>query len=122
MRHKNLDLLLITAIAYINILWVWLLPNSLPFMRVVLALLLVFLAPGYALTEALFYGGPPDSVYRYRFILSLGSSLALDGVSGIILNLLPTGLRAIPWAICISILTLAFSLLAMYRRRRSSPG
>jgi uncharacterized membrane protein len=121
MQRKKLDLLLLIAIAFMNVVFVCLLPNSLSFIRVVLALLLVFLAPGYALTEVLFYGGPPDSIYRYRFVLSLGLNLTLDVVSGIILNLLPTGLQATSWVICLSVLTIVFSLAAMYRRRKS-PG
>ena len=70
MRLKNLDLMLSTALVFMNVVWVWL-PISHPSaIGVVLALPLVFLLPGYTLTEALFYKRPFGALYR--FIFSLG--------------------------------------------------
>ena len=119
MRLKNLDLILTTAIALINMLWA-LLPNHPPVIGIILALLLVFLVPGYALTEFLFYKRPFDGVSR--FILNIGLSLITDILSGFILNIFPTGLRAMSWTVFLGLLTIVFSLLAMYFRRGSLIG
>ncbi len=119
MHLKHPDLILIVAIAIENIIWA-LLPNYLPIISFVLALPLVFLLPGYALTEALFHRRSLNDIYRHRFILSLGLSLTIDILSGFILNLFPMGLGAVSWALCLGVLTVAFSLLAAYRRGQSS--
>lgn len=119
MRLKNLDLILIVTIALMDVVWV-LLPSHPSVVGIVLALPLVFLLPGYTLTEALFYKRPFDGIYR--FIFSLGLSLAIDILSGFILNIFPTGLRAMSWAVFLGLLTVVFSLLVAYLRRGSSIG
>ena len=115
MRLKNLDLIIAMTIVALNVLWVVLgIQNVL--VGSILALPLVLFLPGYTLTEILSHG---KSLYPvYKFILSLGLSLAIDILSGFILNILPTGLRAISWAVFLGLLTLVFSLLIVYFRRR----
>src|SRR5689334_12472963 len=115
MRLKHLDLILITAIAGMNVLWA-VLANPLPVIGIVLALPLVFLLPGYTLTEMLFYKRSLDRVYRWIF--ALGLSLAIDIIGGFILNLFPIGLRAISWSVFLGLLVIIFSLVVMYLRRR----
>jgi uncharacterized membrane protein len=115
MRIKNLDLIVIGIIVASNMIFA-LLPNHIPILGIVLALPVTIILPGYALTEVLFYKRTLD--FAYRLLLSLGLSLAIDILSGLILNILPSGLRAIPWAVFLGLLTLLFSLLAAFFRWR----
>lgn len=115
MRLKKFDMIVVVAIAGINVLWA-VSGNPLPVIGVVLALPLVFLLPGYALTEMLFYRRSLDRAHRFIFVLGL--SLTVDILGGFILNLLPMGLRAISWAVFLGLLTLIFSLIALCLRRR----
>src|SRR6266571_1027762 len=119
MRLKNLDLIVMVIIAVLNVVWA-LLPSHLPVIGIILALPLVFVLPGYTLTEALFHKRLPD--VPDRLIFSLGLSLAIDILSGLILNLLPIGLQAISWAVLLGLLTAVFSLLVAYLRlQRGGP-
>lgn len=117
MRLKNLDLLLIIAISILNVLWI-MLPSHSPLMGVVLALPFVFLFPGYALTQALYHNRSLDKAQQ--FILSLGLSFAINILNGFILNIFPVGLQAKSWAVSLGLLTVFFSLLAVYLRRKPS--
>lgn len=114
MRLKNLDLIAAMSIAVLNVVWV-LLPSHIPVIGIILSLPLVFVLPGYTLTEALFQKRSLDVPHRLLF--SLGLSLAIDILSGLILNMLPAGLQAISWAVFLGLLIVAFSLLVAYLRR-----
>src|SRR5437588_10406582 len=107
MRLKNLDLIAAVFIAALNVLWA-VLPSRPPVIGIILALPLVLVLPGYTLTEALFRKRPLDAPNRLLF--SLGLSLAIDIFCGFILNLLPTGLQAISWAVFLALLTAVLSL------------
>jgi uncharacterized membrane protein YhdT len=119
MHLRNIDLILIVTVALMNVILA-LFPSHPPVMGIVLALPLVFLLPGYALIETLFYRHSFDSIYR--FMLFIGTSLSIDILSGFILNILPGGLQARSWATFLGLLTVVFSLLSAYLRRGSSRG
>jgi uncharacterized membrane protein len=146
MRVRNLDLIGAASIAIASITLA-LLPYRPPFVEIVLAIPLVFVLPGYTLTQALFRprhedsspnsasshngspGGlilPPKLITGYDFgmvdqlAFSLGLSLAIDILAGIFLNLLPIGLQWRSWSLALGLLTLAFALLAWLRRLTSS--
>src|SRR6266487_3588085 len=91
MRLKNLDLIVAVTIAAMNVVWA-LLPGRTPVIGTVLALPLVFVLPGYSLTEAMFYKRTVET--SHRLLLSLVLSLAIDILGGLILNMLPAGLQA----------------------------
>jgi uncharacterized membrane protein len=114
MRRKNLDLLVIEFLAVLNIVWA-LLPTRPVFISIILAFPLVFVLPGYTLTEALFRQQSLNASHRLLF--SLGLSLALDIVGGFILNILPIGLQALSWAVFLGLLTTVFCSLVVYLRR-----
>ncbi len=114
MRRKNLDLVVAVIIAGMNVGWA-LLGNRFPLIGVTLALPLVFVLPGYMLTEAFFHKRPLN--VSHRLLLSLGLSLSIVVLSGLLLNLLPAGLRATTWAIFLGLLTALLSLLVAYIRR-----
>lgn len=131
MSRKNLDLMLLLLLVIINLGWT-LVPEHPSVVDLIFALPLVFALPGYALTEALFKRSsepitpsPQQARPRRerpfhgsdRFILSIGLSLSLDIVGGLLLNVLPAGLDALSWTALLSILTIVFSGIALYRRR-----
>ncbi len=114
MRLKNLDLIVAVTIAGLNVVWA-LLPSHVPVIGIMLALPLIFVLPGYTLTQALFHKrslGVPA-----RLLFSLGLSVAIDILGGLILNLLPAGLHRISWAVLLGLLTAVFSLPVAYLRR-----
>jgi uncharacterized membrane protein len=114
MRQKPLDLVVITVIATLNVTLV-LFPIHASVIRIILALPLVLVLPGYTLSEVLFRKRSLNASERLLF--SLGLSLAIDIPGGLFLNILPVGLQAASWAALLGILTLICSLLAAYLRR-----
>ncbi|MDQ2715668.1 MAG: DUF1616 domain-containing protein [Chloroflexota bacterium] len=117
MRLRNLDLLMATGIAAMNVAWA-LLPGHIPVISIMLALPLVLILPGYTLTEVLFHARFSDIFQRLLF--SIGLSMAVAIITGFMLNLLPVGLQALSWAVSLSLFTTIFSLLAARLRQKSS--
>ncbi len=133
MRHKNLDLIGVMLIAAINVAWAQL-PDRPLGISIILGMPLVFVLPGYALTQGLFYRqsfrssdrlilkpvlkiAHPIGVADYS-ILSLGLSLAIDVIIGFLLNLFPFGLQARSWSIALGLVTVVFALLAVFVQRQ----
>lgn len=83
-------------------------------LRWIFAAPLVFVLPGYALVAAVL-GGRAMAVPE-RLLLSLGASVAVTIVGGVLLNLTPWGLRTPTWAIGLGCLTLAACVVALARR------
>jgi uncharacterized membrane protein len=134
MRLKNLDLIIGLIVTAVNVGWTLLPDHSsyLTIIGIILALPLVFVLPGYTLTEALFKrsDNSAEDLIRQpalklerpfktsdRIIIGLGLSLALVILSGFILNMFSTGLQAFSWVVCLALQTMVFSLIAAYRRR-----
>jgi uncharacterized membrane protein len=112
MRLKNRDLIVTMFIAVMNVLWA-LIPIHFTVVGIILALPLVFVLPGYTLTEVLFHKRPFNAFHC--LIFSLGLSLTIDILSGFILNII--GLQALSWATFLGLLTIVLSLLVAYLRR-----
>ena len=85
------------------------------YMRYVLGSLFVLFLPGYSLIEAL-YPKESDLTPLERLALSIGLSLALVPLVGLILNYTPWGIRLDPIVVSLSILTLSLMLTASYRK------
>ena len=115
MRLKNLDLLLVLSIVALNVL-VILLPYKFPVLEIIVALPLVFVFPGYVLSEAIFHKRTFDAAQRLTSSLAL--SLAIVIISGFILNVFPIGLHAIPWSLFLGSLTTLFTLWVAILRQR----
>ena len=73
----------------------------------------VLFLPGYSLVRALFGGRDLDNIER--FALSVGLSLALVPLTGLLLNYTPWGIRATPVTFCLLALTLVFASAAVVR-------
>src|SRR5579864_9288271 len=106
MNLKNLDLIVTMIITTTNVIWA-LLPYHTPIVGIILALPLLFVLPGYTLTEALFHQRSLEA--SHRLILGLGLSLAIDILGGFVLNVLPVGLQGISWSVFLGLLVTIFS-------------
>ena len=83
------------------------------FIRYVLGVLFILFLPGYSLVKALF---PPREIdYLERTVLSMGISISLVPVVGMILNYTPWGIRLIPVTLFLLILTTTFTVIALIR-------
>jgi uncharacterized membrane protein len=79
--------------------------------RIILGLLLVLVAPGYALSWLVF----PDETRVSgieRLVLTLGLSIASVAVLGVVLNATPWGIRPVPITVGLAVTTTLSALLA----------
>jgi hypothetical protein len=81
--------------------------------RYVFGSVFVLFLPGYSLIRALFGSKELDNVER--FALSMGLSLALVPLAGLLLNYTPWGIRTTPVTLSLLGLTLVFSSAAVVR-------
>jgi len=96
---------------------VYVLPQGPPFiyLRYVLGSLFVLYLPGYALIEAL-YPKKGDLEGLERLALSIGLSLALVPLVGLILNYTPWGIRLDPVLASLALVTTALLVTAAFRK------
>jgi Protein of unknown function (DUF1616) len=84
------------------------------YLRYAFGSILVLFLPGYSLIEALYPKRELDELTR--FALSIGLSLALVPLVGLVLNYTPFGLRLLPVALSLSGLTLVLLVTALRRK------
>ena len=114
MHPKNSDIFVALGTVLLNIVWM-LLPFTMLWIGVLLALPMVFFVPGYMLTEILTHRRGLNVLHRLT--LSLGLSLSIDIFGGFLLNVLPIGLHTQSWIVLLSCSTLVFALAVLYLRR-----
>jgi len=85
--------------------------------RYVLGAIFVLFLPGYSLIKALFPEKELDSIERAA--LSLGMSIALVPITGLILNYTPWGIRATPVTLSLLALTTIFATAAITREHQT---
>jgi uncharacterized membrane protein len=83
--------------------------------RTILVLPLALALPGYALTTALFRGRATR--VAERLVLSLGLSLAVTVVGGVLLDWTPWGLQARSWVLLLGSITLSATAWTAYQER-----
>ncbi|MDI9395931.1 MAG: DUF1616 domain-containing protein [Euryarchaeota archaeon] len=110
------DLLAVTFLSCLGVLFVMVPPFNETFFRVPLALSLFFFVPGYAFIAALFPGKNEISGIE-RFTLSVGFSLILTVFAGFLISLSPWGYRPTPIVVSILGITTFFSILAIFTRK-----
>jgi uncharacterized membrane protein len=115
MNHKAFDLVICCALAVIAMTLALLAP-TIGLARALAGLPLVLFAPGYALVAAAFPAGRLGTIERLLF--SMGASLALAALAGLLLHWTALGLRPAAWAMALGNLTLVASLIALIRRWR----
>lgn len=105
------------AASLMTVLAIYTLPTELPLVAVrwVLGAVFVLFLPGYVLLEALFPKGR-DLDGIERFALSVGLSLALVPLVGLLLNYTPGGIRLTPIVISLTILTLGLAGVGVGRQ------
>jgi hypothetical protein len=87
--------------------------SPLMYMRYVLSILFVLWLPGYVLIKALFPTREIDAIERIA--LSIGMSLVLVPVTGLILNYTPWGIRLTPFTLSLLALTVTLATVALFR-------
>jgi hypothetical protein len=85
--------------------------------RYVLGSIFVVFLPGYSLTKALFSEKEIDNIERAA--LSIGMSLALVPITGLLLNYTPWGIRATPLTVSLLALTTIFATTAIFREQQT---
>jgi uncharacterized membrane protein len=115
MRKQNKDLFLVLLIAIMNVIWACF-PVHVVVIALVLALPLIFLAPGYLLIELLTQKREHDGTTH--LLLSIGLSLSIDILGGFLLNVIPMGLTTLTWSVFLGALTIACALLCIVKRRQ----
>jgi len=116
-RSVDTDIFVVIALTIIAVALAFIVPPDWVPGRI-LTLPLVFMLPGYALVSALFPRkalGLPECL-----VFSLGLSLTIVILGGLVLNLTPFGLRADSWAVFLGGFTLGASAFALIRRRGQS--
>ena len=119
--ERNLPLYLSLTVSLGTLLVVYALPDDFPLVvfRWVLGSVFVLFIPGYVAVEALFPKGRElDGIERLA--LSVGLSLALVPLVGLLLNYTPWGIRLDPIMISLTILTVGLAIVAFARRFRLS--
>jgi len=134
MRIRNVDLIGAMCFGVSGMGWA-LLSNRPLLVGVLLAIPLVFILSGYTLTRALFRRRPADTLSASSngfslqpklkigqpfgavdvIVFSLGLSLVIDVVTGLLLNLIPVGLQWQTWTFSLGLVTVVFALLAYLR-------
>lgn len=87
------------------------------YLRYILGSLYVLYLPGYTLIEALYPRGDELDPLE-RLALSIGLSLALVPLVGLVLNYTPWGIRLTPVTISLALIAEALALYALYRKYR----
>jgi hypothetical protein len=119
--ERNLWLYGSLAISLFTLLIVYVAPSEFPFiiLRWIFGSAFVLFIPGYVAVEAVFTERHElDSIER--FALSIGLSLAIVPLVGLLLNYSPWGIRLSPVVISLTILTVGLAMIALARRYGAS--
>jgi hypothetical protein len=117
--RKSYDLAVAAALALVGVLVVLFGLNTIA-LRIIIAVSLVFILPGYALVAAMFPERTLD--IPERILLTLGLSIAVAGLGGFMLNWTPWGLRETGLVAVLSVTTIGASCVAFVRRRHQPAG
>lgn len=117
MRRNSSDLLLIMLIAAVNLVLGLPAFDWVP-IRVILAIPMVLVVPGYALVSALF--PKPTVTFAEQTLLSSCGSIAIAILGGFGLYWTPWGLQSISWAVLLSSITYVATVVALLRRNKQA--
>jgi len=91
--------------------------SQLMYVRNILGAVFVLFLPGYSFIKALFPEKELDNIERIA--LSIGMSLALVPITGLVLNYTPLGIRVTPITSSLLALTAIFATIAIIREQQS---
>jgi len=108
---------LIVLTVFLMFMLIYVLPSSPPYvyLRYMLGSVFVLYLPGSSLIELL-YPKPDELSQLERLALSIGLSLALVPLVGLVLNYTPWGIRLDPIFTALSLLTIGLACGAVYRK------
>jgi uncharacterized membrane protein len=98
---------------------------SMAYVRIALGVVFIFWLPGYTFIKALFPGrallktSSEELDALVRITLSIGMSMALVPLVGLILNHTPFGVRLIPITLSLLALTVAFATAGIVRQQQA---
>lgn len=121
--QRNKDLLIVSSLAVLAVIVSIISAGHTNALNAALSLPLVLFLPGYAFSAALLPDGRAG--LAERLAISLGLSIAIAGLGGLLLNFLPGGLTADSWRFLLLGVTLTAAVWAYVRRRLgriSGPG
>ncbi len=115
--HHSLWFWLLVSVVALTTLSIYVLPQQVPYiyLRYIVGALSVLYLPGAALIEAL-YPKEEDLQPLERLALSIGLSLALVPLVGLVLNYTPWGIRLDPIFASLCLLTLGLAAAAVVRK------
>lgn len=116
-RPQNTWFYLVIAASIATLAAVYVTPNTYPMVvfRWVVGSIFVLFLPGFATIQALFPTGKElDDIEC--FVLSIGLSIAITPLIGLLLNYTPWGIRLDPIMTSLSLFTLSIAAAATYRR------
>jgi len=117
LRDENIWFYVVVSAALATILAIYILPSTYPIVifRWIVGSIFVLFLPGYVTVQALFSGRRElDDIER--FALSVGLSLAITPLMGLLLNYTPWGIRLDPIVLSLSIFTLSMATIATLRK------
>jgi uncharacterized membrane protein len=114
MKRRSIDLVVVSVLALIGAAMPFVATPGAPISMLTLPIVLVL--PGYALTSAIF--AKRELEVPERLVFSLGLSLIVVIVGGLVLNLTASGLQPTSWAVLLCGITLGSCGIAMVRLRR----
>jgi hypothetical protein len=119
--ERNLWFYLSLVASFATVVVIYAVPDEFPLVvaRWVLGSVFVLFIPGYVTVEALFPKARDLDAIE-RFALSIGLSLALVPLIGLLLNYTPWGIRLTPIVISLTVFTIGLSLVALGREYRLS--
>jgi uncharacterized membrane protein len=115
----NLDIILVTLLAIIGLIFILMPVLNDTFIRVILGILLVLFLPGYSFISFLF-PEKEDLDGVERIALSFCLSISITPLITLLLNFTPLGINLIPILISISVFTILMSIITYIRRQRLS--
>jgi len=118
-RDENAWFYLVVLATLATFLAIYVLSSRYPvvIVRWIVGSVFVLFLPGYAAIQALFPEGKElDNIER--FALTIGLSLAITPLIGLILNYTPWGIRLDPIVAALSLFTLAVAMAGTFRRYR----
>lgn len=123
LEPKNLpkDLLVILIWLILAILTIYIPGINETFIRVIFTVPVILFIPGYVLIAALFpkkFSEKKGIDGIERFALSVGLSIAVVPLIGLILNYTPFGIRLDPIVISLTIFTIAMMIITLFRRAK----
>jgi len=122
-QDENVWFYLVVSAALATFLAIYVLPSTYPLviLRWIVGSIFVLFLPGYVTIQALFPEGKElDNIER--FALTVGLSLAITPLIGLLLNYTPWGIRLNPIVAALSIFTLGIAITGTFRKYKLAIG